>query len=360
MYGHCAVGSQFGAISGREASMVNEISRRGVLGGAAVVGSAGWGSLIDPADVRRPATASAQETQRSRTLRSYIGTPTSRVDGRAKVTGVAKYAAEFNESGLALGSGLAHGSVVTSAITKGRILEIDTSEALRVAGVIDVLTHQNRPDTAGTDDAYKDETAPEGSPFRPLYDDKIKFNGQPIALVVAEEPEIARFAASLVRVKYHEETHVTDLYRQRDAAVAAAKPGESMFGPPKPRGKVAEALAAAAVRHTGEYYVPIEHHNPMEMYASTAIWHGDEKITVYDKTQGASCRPIWVAASVPACARSIRSYLPCWPRAPSSAQSASFSRAHKCMCSATGLRCCSGLRSLPTPVERWRRSRMTR
>ena len=77
--------------------------------------------------------AIAQESRGSRALMSYIGTPTSRVDGRAKVTGAAKYAAEFNEPGLALGPGLAHGSVVTSGIAKGRILQIDTSEARRVA-----------------------------------------------------------------------------------------------------------------------------------------------------------------------------------------------------------------------------------
>jgi CO/xanthine dehydrogenase Mo-binding subunit len=79
----------------------------------------------------------------------YIGTPTSRVDGRAKVTGAAKYAAEFNVPGLA------YGSVVSSTIAKGRILRIDTSEALRVKGVIDVLTHENRPRMADTDPAYK-------------------------------------------------------------------------------------------------------------------------------------------------------------------------------------------------------------
>ena len=79
------------------------------------------------------------------------------------------------------------------------------SEALSVEGVIDVLTHQNRPRMASADSAYKDDVAPEGSPFRPLYDDRIWFSGQPIALVVAEEPEIARFAASLVRVEYTEE-----------------------------------------------------------------------------------------------------------------------------------------------------------
>jgi xanthine dehydrogenase YagR molybdenum-binding subunit len=213
-------------------------------------------------------------------MTSYIGTPTSRVDGRAKVTGAAKYAGEFNTNDLA------YGSVVTSSIAKGRIVRIDASEALRVEGVINVLTHENRPRMASTDDAYKDETAPEGSPFRPLYDDRIRFSGQPIALVVAEESEIARFAASLVRIEYAEEAHVTDVYRQRDEAFAPAKAAENMFAPPKPRGTAETALAAAEVRHAGEYYVPIEHHNPMEMYASTVIFDGDGKLTIFDKTQG--------------------------------------------------------------------------
>jgi xanthine dehydrogenase YagR molybdenum-binding subunit len=211
---------------------------------------------------------------------TYIGTPASRVDGRAKVTGAAKYAGEFNTKGLA------YGSVVTSRIAKGRIAHIDASEALRVDGVIDVLTHGNRPGMANTDAAYKDEVAPEGSPFRPLYDERILFSGQPIALVVAEEWEIARFAASLIRVEYNEETHVTDLNRQRRNVVAAAKPGADMFAPPKRRGAAKRAFAAAEVRHDGEYYVPIEHHNPMEPYASTVRWDSDGKLTVYDKTQG--------------------------------------------------------------------------
>ncbi|HWN78754.1 MAG TPA: xanthine dehydrogenase family protein molybdopterin-binding subunit, partial [Bradyrhizobium sp.] len=213
----------------------------------------------------------------------YIGTPTSRVDGHAKVTGAAKYAGEFSAPDLA------HGSVVTSTIAKGRIVGIDASEALRVDGVIDVLTHENRPRMADTDHAYKDDVAPEGSPFRPLYDDRILFSGQPIALVVAEEAEIARFAASLVLVKYDEEAHVTDVYRQRDEAIALeapANPAENPFAPPKPRGAAEKAFAAAEVRHQGVYYVPIEHHNPMEMYASTVIWDGGGKLTVYDKTQG--------------------------------------------------------------------------
>ncbi|HET6838662.1 MAG TPA: xanthine dehydrogenase family protein molybdopterin-binding subunit, partial [Bradyrhizobium sp.] len=118
---------------------------------------------------------------------TYIGTPTSRIDGHAKVTGAAKYAGEFNIKGLA------YGAVVASTIAKGRITRIDASDALRVEGVLDILTHENRPPMARADGAYKDDVAPEeGAPFRPLYDDKIKFNGQPIALVLAEEWEIAR------------------------------------------------------------------------------------------------------------------------------------------------------------------------
>jgi xanthine dehydrogenase YagR molybdenum-binding subunit len=216
-------------------------------------------------------------------MTTYIGTATSRVDGRAKVTGAAKYAGEFNTAGLT------HASVVTSTIAKGRIARIDASAALSVEGVIDVLTHQHRPAMASADSAYKDDAAPEGSPFRPLYDDRIMFSGQPIALVVADEPEIARFAASLVRVEYDEEAHVTDLYHQCDAAFALeslASPAENPFAPPKPRGTPEQAFAAAEVRHRGEYHVPIEHHNPMELYASTVILERDGQLTIYDKTQG--------------------------------------------------------------------------
>ena len=75
------------------------------------------------------------------------------------------------------------------------------------------------------------------------------------------------------------------MYRQRDAAVAL-EPAENPFAPPKPRGTAEQAFAAAAVRHRGEYYVPIEHHNPMELYASTVIFEADGKLTIYDKTQG--------------------------------------------------------------------------
>ena len=206
-------------------------------------------------------------------MASYIGTATSRVDGRAKVTGEAKYAGEFSVPGLV------HGYVVDSTIPKGRIVRIDTSGALGIAGVIDVLTHRNRPPMADKDDAYKDEVAPEkGSPYRPLYDDRIQFTGQPVALVLAEDWETARVAASQVRIEYQKEPHVTDLHAERSRAFAIDMPE-------KPRGDAEKAFASAAVRHAAEYSIPTEHHNPMELFASTAIWEAGQ-LTVYDKTQG--------------------------------------------------------------------------
>src|SRR5262245_40180920 len=203
----------------------------------------------------------------------YVGKPISRVDGNAKVAGVAKYAAEFNVPDLA------HGFVVASAIAKGRIVKIHTEDALAVASVLDVFTHEHRPKLANSDEKYKDEVAPDGSPFRPLYDDEIHFNGQPVALVVAEEFEIAGFAASLVRVEYEQQAHVTDFEAQRQRSKRRR--------PSVVRGNAAKAFEQAAVQVEAEYRMPVEHHNPMEPFATTAVWEADGRITVFDRTQGA-------------------------------------------------------------------------
>jgi xanthine dehydrogenase YagR molybdenum-binding subunit len=210
---------------------------------------------------------------------NYIGQPISRVDGRAKVTGQATYAGEYHVPNLA------YGVVVSSAIAKGSITKIDTSEALSLDGVLQVFTHENAPRTASDDRSYQDEVAPPGSPFRPLQDDKIMFSGQPVALVVAETFELARYAASLVRVEYKPEPHETDLTAKRGQSYTP-KPRTFIDPPIKPRGDAGKAFTKAAVQIEAEYAAPVEHHNPMEPFATTVVWEGGGKITVYDKTQG--------------------------------------------------------------------------
>ena len=209
-----------------------------------------------------------------------IGKPVSRVDGPAKVTGAAKYAAEFNAPNLA------HGFVVNSKIAKGRIKKIDRTAALAVPGVIEVFTHDNRPTVTSSPGKYADETAPPGSPFRPLYNDQILFAGQPIALVVAEEFEVARFAATLVEIEYESEGAITDIDTQIGKAYEPPKkrfPGWD----PGPRGNVDKAFTQSPVKVEHTYRTPIEHHNPMECFGTTAVWEDDGRLTIYDKTQGA-------------------------------------------------------------------------
>jgi xanthine dehydrogenase YagR molybdenum-binding subunit len=209
----------------------------------------------------------------------YIGQPQNRVDGRAKVTGSAKYAAEFNTPNLL------YGYVVSSTIASGRIKKIDDELAVAVPGVVKIYTHENRPHTALLDRSYADDVAPPGSPFRPLASAKIDYNAQPIALVVADSFETARYAASLVRVEYERGAHKTDLSLERDNAY---KPDSRTGIPPpaKDRGKPDEAFASAAVRMREEYLVPMEHHNPIEMFGSTVMYEADGSLTIYEKTQG--------------------------------------------------------------------------
>jgi xanthine dehydrogenase YagR molybdenum-binding subunit len=206
---------------------------------------------------------------------SYLGKPVDRVDARAKVTGAAIYAAEYNSPNLA------YGVVVSSAIAKGRISSIDTRAANEVTGVLRVFTHANAPRQAIDDESYQDEVAPPGSPFRPLYDVRIRYSGQPIALVVADTFEAARYAASLVRVDYKRENHKTDfsLHDQRSYTP------ENKNDLPS-RGDADRALQRADIAIDAEYYSPMQHHNPMELFATTVIRSDDGKFTVYDKTQG--------------------------------------------------------------------------
>jgi xanthine dehydrogenase YagR molybdenum-binding subunit len=209
-----------------------------------------------------------------------VGQPVSRIDGRAKVTGAAKYAAEINVPGLT------YGVVVSSTIAKGTIVRIDVSRALALSGVLHVFTHENRPNLAWFDRSYADLDAPAGSPFRPLYDDRVLYSGQPVALVVAETFELARHAASLIEIRYEAEAHRTDLHAHRSAAREPKKWTLGREAPPKPRGDADKALAGAAVRVDEEYSAPAEHHNPMEMHATTVVQEDDGTLTVFEKTQG--------------------------------------------------------------------------
>jgi xanthine dehydrogenase YagR molybdenum-binding subunit len=204
-----------------------------------------------------------------------IGAPISRVDGAAKVTGEARYAADHDIPGLV------HGHVVSSQIARGKILRIDATAALALPGVLRVFTHENAPKLAPSSRGESEDVAPEGSAFRPLQGARVLYSGQPLALVVAETPEQARHAASLVHVEYVRHEHATDL---RGNLKRARKPRGD--GAPSSRGHAGRTWRQADVRVDAEFWMPVEHHNPMELFAATVVPDEDGRLIVYDKTQG--------------------------------------------------------------------------
>ncbi|MEZ5427145.1 MAG: xanthine dehydrogenase family protein molybdopterin-binding subunit [Pyrinomonadaceae bacterium] len=199
----------------------------------------------------------------------YIGKEMSRVDGVAKVTGEAKYAAEFFLPKMV------YGYLAQSSIAKGAIKSIETGEAEKAPGVIRVFTHLNTPKIPTRENG---RTRGRES-FNPLQSDRILFSDQPVALVVAETFEQARHAARLVRVIYNEEKPSTDVLE----GMKTADPLDPNRAP-KPRGNPAQAFRDAPVKIEAEYTIPIEHHNPMEPHGATAVWEGD-RLTFFDKTQ---------------------------------------------------------------------------
>lgn len=219
------------------------------------------------------------------------GDSISRIDGPAKVTGLARYAAEHSAPDMA------YGVVVNSTIAKGRITALHLDEARAVPGVLDILSHLHRPKTRKLDLFYKDMTAPAGSPFKPFYSDGVLYSGQPVALVLAETFEAARYAAALVKVTYDEEPHDTNLLANLYRSHKPSRLKAGFSPPPKPTGDADAAYEAAPVRIHADFYSGVEHHNPMEMHASTVIRSDDGHLTIYDKTQGAQ-NSRWMVSQV--------------------------------------------------------------
>lgn len=224
----------------------------------------------------------------------YLGKEMSRVEGVAKVTGQAKYAAEFRVPNLA------YGFIVPGSVAKGSITAIDTRDAEAAAGVIRVFTHLNAPKLRRA----SPKSGQADSSFLALQSNRIYFNMQPVALVVAETYEQARYAARLVKVSYDTRPHATDTEALRERArfpsPPAAPSGERVPEEdverqrgrvpqppppgPKPRGNPDQAMRSAPVRVEAEYHIPIEHHNPMEPHAAIAVWQGN-RLTIFDKSQ---------------------------------------------------------------------------
>jgi xanthine dehydrogenase YagR molybdenum-binding subunit len=203
-----------------------------------------------------------------------IGAPLDRVDGPLKVCGQAHYTGD-----LAL-PGMAHAVLVTSTIASGRVVRIDSAAAQRAPGVVAVITHLNAMRLPQGGRAAVQP--PTGRVLSLLQDDRVAYDRQPIAVVVAETVEQANGAAALVRVTYARTPARLDADAERAREYAPDKVNDSP--PDTRRGDIEAGLAAAAHRIDAAYMTPFQHHNPMEPHATLASWNGD-RLLLEDSTQ---------------------------------------------------------------------------
>jgi xanthine dehydrogenase YagR molybdenum-binding subunit len=221
---------------------------------------------------------------------SAVGTPVTRVDGAAKVTGAARYTAE-----VAL-PGLVHLAIVGATIASGRVAAVDTRDALLSGGVLAVLSHEDLPPIAGRPHLLPSllgQAAP-GQSFFPLQDDVVHYAGQPVALVVAESHERAQHAASLVQVAYEVTPSVTTIDDGRTEAVEADRLFGGLLPGRNERGDVDAALEQADVRVDVAVRMAANHHNPMEAPSTVAAWDSG-RLTIHESTMGVRATQLTVA-----------------------------------------------------------------
>lgn len=206
----------------------------------------------------------------------HVGKPMSRLDGPLKVTGGALFAAEIAMDGMV------YAAMAYSTIAKGRIAAIDVTAAEAAAGVVLVMTHVNAPRLRPTPLFLSSSKASGGDSLPVMQDDRIHWNGQPLAVVLAETQEQADHAKSLIRIRYEEEDAQTNFGEAESRGTRSAQ----FMGQPlhDAKGDAEAALAEAPVKVDAIYTTPRHNHNPIELHAVTLAWQGDT-LRVHDAQQ---------------------------------------------------------------------------
>lgn len=202
-----------------------------------------------------------------------MGEPVARIDGRLKVTGKAHYPADIAVANLA------YGVLVTSTIARGRLRSLDVDEAGKVPGVIAVITEADVKGQVGKP-KFGEGNA---TSIAPLQDSTIRHDGEIVAVVVAETFEAAREGAMLVRADYARETPSTT-FGSQGVETVVAKDVSKQFKEDPQVGDFAGNFASADVRIDAEYLMPAQHHNPIELFSTTAAWNGED-VVVYEPSQ---------------------------------------------------------------------------
>jgi xanthine dehydrogenase YagR molybdenum-binding subunit len=202
-----------------------------------------------------------------------LGQPIDRIDGKAKVTGAARYAGDRRLEHPAFGV------IVTSTVGRGTITKVDGKTAEKAPGVLLVMTNENAPAQA----PFKAQGADRHARAKPqLSEARVHYYGEPVAMVVADTFEEATAAARLVKVSYQTEVGLYDLEAGRRFAYP---PNAMVAGKADSRvGNFDKGFAEGTAKVDATYTTPYQSHNPMELVASLAQWDGD-RLTIWCAAQ---------------------------------------------------------------------------
>ncbi|SDG26222.1 xanthine dehydrogenase YagR molybdenum-binding subunit [Lentzea fradiae] len=250
-------------------------SKRGDLSRRRMLGVVGAGVVVSALPSRSGA-ATRPGAQARTAGEGLVGAPLPRIEGPLKVRGAAPYAAEFTFAGMV------YAALAFSTIAKGRIISIDTGAAEAAPGFVHVMTHVNAPRMRPMMPWASSEKAAGNDAWPIMQDDRVRWNGQPIAVVLAETQEQADHAASLISATYEEEPATTSFAQAKangtETAVLGGQPVHIEIGDAE------AALAAAAVSVDATFHTPYQNHNAIEPHAVTVAWHGNE-LEVHDASQ---------------------------------------------------------------------------
>jgi xanthine dehydrogenase YagR molybdenum-binding subunit len=217
-----------------------------------------------------------------------IGAPVSRLDGPQKVQGQARFAAEFPMEDMV------YAALVYSTVPRGRIAALDTAAAQAAPGVVLVMSHENAPRLKPMPLFMSKDKAAGGDDLPVMQDDQVHWNGQPIAVVLAQTQEQADHARSLVRVSYETAPATTSFAA---AKAKGTQPGTFQGEPLKMEiGDAEAALGASPHRVDVTYTTPRQNHNAIELHAATLAWKGDE-LVIHDASQ-AVAHMAWSMAEI--------------------------------------------------------------
>ncbi len=203
---------------------------------------------------------------------NVAGTSVVRRDLEVKLTGEARYTADLKLPGML------YGAILRSPHPHADVLSVDTSEALKLPGVRAVVTPFDAP-------------AGRLAPDMAILDTRVRFVGDEVAAVAADDPDTARAALDLLRVKYAVFPHVMTPEAALSPNAVAIHPGGNLaLGQVMSleRGSVADGFAVADVVLEDDFEIPTHSAAPLEPRAALASWGEDEDtdLTVWKTTRG--------------------------------------------------------------------------